>query len=811
MTSPPEGAARKANPRKKVLSILLVAALLLGSYGLWVTFGKDRSGYEEISIRDVLHLTSTRQDTAGSVIASDEDPMLGLIATPAACWYDIGGSGSERYGLKPLLFAPGGELDLPQERFILNTGSGNAMLLGDVSYPGGGGFSTEGSPSAMSREMARHMFTHAAGALVVQDSQTGYELGLIAAPMASYLNIPVIVAGRSSDWKAAGSLLRDLGADYIIALGSSAEDRARDLGFKAVQLETHRDIQRSVLTVIQDRFGAIDYLTMTNPADVGPIEVYTRETQEYIQDISNVRVETGNFQTDIIGESEHFFDIAVPAGTTRVQIWINFTNVEGTPLDPVKETMEVEPMIFAYLYDTDGRIAAFAPSFSLGVGQNYLETQTFDHSGGFELRVKVYYGIDGLNTFAGTNLGISRIDGVYTVEAAVSTLESPHMPLYPDLSMMAPYLTASHGGALIADPEFELTQEDYEADAAGYATTAGYEPELGDLVNRRVDYAVQALNDTVMALDDFGLMDGYLGGPAWLAILAGPNMVPQHYVPKDPDWVENVIYGAAWPTDNWYNMGEQLSVARPLGHDVGDVSALIARTLFFEDYAEGHTAMIKQQWGESEDWGTNFHFLAGEMGGRTGWFFWQNGFATEVEEHGFNSEEYYREKDNDRQTMLLKGAYERANYFDMMVHGNWYCYVPELNGIDSYSTGVRNSDILKAPEDWELGPSTVVSGSCLLGRIDGIPPAQSITTAFIHAGINALFAATRSTGSEAKAGTIETSLIYDDVSVGEAMRADKLVNREAAAYYVRLCFGDPAFNPYEPENGYSDQGRPVLA
>ena len=50
--------------------------------------------------------------------------------------------------------------------------------------------------------------------------------------------------------------------------------------------------------------------------------------------------------------------------------------------------------------------------------------------------------------------------------------------------------------------------------------------------------------------------------------------------------------------------------------------------------------------------------------------------------------------ENDRQTMLLRGAYERANYFDMMVHGNWYCYVPELNGVDSYSQGVRNSDMI---------------------------------------------------------------------------------------------------------------------
>jgi len=160
--------------------------------------------------------------------------------------------------------------------------------------------------------------------------------------------------------------------------------------------------------------------------------------------------------------------------------------------------------------------------------------------------------------------------------------------------------------------------------------------------------------------------------------------------------------------------------------------------------------------------------------------------------------------------MVRLGAYERANYLDLMMHGNWYWYSPELNGMDSYSTSVKVSDIMKSPHDWELGPSTIITGVCLLGRIDGIPPRQSITFAFIHAGINAFFSSTRSTGNEAKAGTVEQSLLFDDVSVGEALRLDKLENQEPPAFYVRTLYADPAFNPYEPENGFGNQGRPIL-
>jgi hypothetical protein len=422
----------------------------------------------------------------------------------------------------------------------------------------------------------------------------------------------------------------------------------------------------------------------------------------------------------------------------------------------------------------------------------------------------VYYGTDGLNTYAGTEFGVSNIEASYEISVTTSTLSKPHLPIYPKLSSLAPYVTAAHGGIVLADTNFELTSDGYELEAAGYGTGAWYETSLHGAVNERVEYVVEKLNETIESLNDFNLYESYMNGPAWLAILAGSNMIPQYYEAKDASWIEDVVYGTGWATDNKYSLELQLSNTRIIGRSIGDVSTLVARTLFYEPYVNGHSQLIKQEYGNSEEWGNNFHFLAGEMGGRTGWFFWQRSFAPEVESHGFQTEEYYQDYENDRQTMIRLGAYERANYFDLMMHGNWYWYVPELNGMDSYSTAVKVSDIIKAPADWELGPSTYVTGSCILGRIDGITPRQSMTFAFMHAGVNAFFSASRSTGSEAKAGTIEQSLLYDDISVGEALRLDKHTNQEPAAFYVRNLFADPAFNPYEPENGFSNQGRPEL-
>ncbi len=806
--------------RKKMFAIAIAVMIAIASLVAVLILSQTDDQLHEIYISEVLELTSTRNTIEDIVITSDESPMLPLISTPAACWYDIGGmaenSGEADYddtshGLKPLFIATDGELTSAHHRFIDYCELTTAMVIGTVqSTSTDETFTAEGTPAQISIVVAEYIYSSAAGALIVQDDPEGYNLGVVAAPIASYLNIPVVVVDAFTDYGSLKSHLNALDVKYTINIGESASYIARQLGFKCILLETSEEINDNVLQVIQHRFGEINYITMTNPSDVVPPDVDERNLEVLKGSVNNLKVQTGNLENDIVGESTQTFDISVPEGINRVQIYINFTKVESTPLDPLKKTIEIEPHIFAYLYGPSDQLVAFAPSFSYDVGRDYLETQTINAPGTYRLVVDVYYGTKGFNTYAGTQFGVSKIDAEYDVTVVTSTQSTPHLSWYPKMSMMAPYLTAAHGGLVLADPDFELTTEDYALEAEGYSTGPYYETGLHDVVNRKVEYVVAKLNQTVEYLSTYDLLDGYLDGPAWLAILAGPNMIPQHYEPKDPSWVEDVIYGVGWPTDLQYSMDLTLSNARILGRDIGDVSALIARTLFYEPYTEGHSNLIKQQYGATEEWKNNFHFLAGELGGRTGWFFWQREFASEVEDHGFQSEEYYQNYENDRQTMIAMGAYERANYFDLMMHGNWYWYVPEMNGVDEYSTSVKNSDLMKAPNDWELGPSIYNSGSCILGRIDGISPVQSLTFAFVHAGINAFFSSTRSTGSEAKAGTIERGLLYDDISVGEAIRRDKQENQEPAAYYVRMLYADPAFNPYEPENGYSDQGRPKL-
>jgi len=125
--------------------------------------------------------------------------------------------------------------------------------------------------------------------------------------------------------------------------------------------------------------------------------------------------------------------------------------------------------------------------------------------------------------------------------------------------------------------------------------------------------------------------------------------------------------------------------------------------------------------------------------------------------------------------------------------------------LDSYSKAFDVAHV----KNWVYDkPSIFLSSACLMGRTDGLPPQMNIGLAMLHAGCNGFVGATRETGQESGLTVLENHLIVDDWSIGEALRGEKQIDTEPPTFYVRMLYGDPAFNPYEPMNGFSSQGRP---
>jgi hypothetical protein len=773
-----------------VISLIIIGTSLL----LMFQIGRKDVGNRTISISEVLDLTSKRRDIDHDhVLLENGNRSMAFIGTYLSCWYDISDGSSH---LLPLLIE---DPDCTR-RVKTNLGLNSPINLDCPRL------STNGYLQFSTR-IASTCFERSKGMMVMGTDNDDYNLGLITAPLSSYLNIPVVIVDEMDDPSRIRDLIGSLKTDYIIPVGDLALKKCKSMGVNVIPVTDTDEAYNATSIVIEDRFGRLDYITLTNPSDTIPVAVTKELVSTQIQDFNSLAIETNTVDVDLLGESVSTHPVDIEEGIVNLRIEVGFTEVIAQPLDPLKEEINVEPMSFITLSDPQGRLVGSSPSFSVGSGNNYIETLVLDNPGEYELKVKVYFGIKGASTMAGSSFGISRLKGSYSIETHNTILSDTNLPYYANFSILSPYLSASRGGMVIADPDMSLYSGDYRDMASGYSTGPWYERDLMEYATSKAHSNAELLSASIDVLPDV-LRTSYLEEHGWLALLGGGTMIPMAYEEKDPSWEEDEVWGAGWATDLPYSLDLALSVGRPLGRSVADCSVLIARTLFYEEYTEGHISEMESDYGNEGSWKDHFHFLAGEGGGRTGWLFHQREFSATAREHGFDTEIYMQDYENGREYLVARGVFERANYFEMVLHGDWSWFSPELNGWDQYSTGIRVSDILKEPGDWELGPSVFISGVCLLGRIGGLRPEQSITQTFIHAGVNAFFSATRSTGQDAKAGPIEEGLLFDDLSTGEALRKDKRENDELPTYFVRTLYGDPAFDPYEPENGYGDQGRP---
>jgi len=807
---PPVTGGEGSLSRKKKLLALLAASLLVIAGVAFLPGALLGPAPKTIGFNEVLRLPSQRKPAAEqSVAVPSSEPFLGLAAAPAACWYDISKHEGEASGLLPLLIIDGSPDDA-QYRLLDYLGRNDVLSIGETGPGVTPTTELTGNQQDVSVRLAKHLFSRAAGILAVPLTQKGYELGVAAAPLASYLNIPIILVRSPADWKGLAGQLSALHLQYVMVVGGGWEAASSGMGLSAVDLGSMKAVRNACALAVADRFGALNYIAAANPADATPPEIKGSSENVTTDTITDLKMVVVGKEMDIIGSGGRSYDIDVPGGTVLTEIFVNITSLDD-PLRQVKRAAGVNPMISMEVFDQSGRLIAYAPSMAYLPSRAWTDFLSVEAPGKATVSVSMYYGTKGFGAMPLPGpTGYSRIDATFDLTVRHTLLGKPHLPRIPNLSMLSPYLAASHGGLVYADPAWELTSENYTRTASGHSTWPSYDEELQSKVNGDIEGSAARLQSFVDGLQSYKagngtLKDSYLSGPAWLALLGDANMLPMYY--EQPGAQGDYPWGGSGlATDNLYTLNFTLSAARPIGRSVADSSTLVARTLFYEEYSAGHSARIAAEYPLNNDWGTNYMFLYGEAGGQTGYIFWQADFSREVEQHGFHSEVWGQNSKNDRQTMEAAGAYLRANYMEFMLHGNWYWFVPELNGVDQYSTSVKNTDIFS----WDLGPSVYLTAACLMGRIDGIPAEEAICANFIHAGLNAFVGATRSTGSESGTRWMEWDLLYNDTSMGEALRLSKVDHPEEPTLSVRTLYGDPAFNPFEPENGYSDQGRPVL-
>jgi hypothetical protein len=724
---------------------------------------------------------SERKPIEDLLLASNKHPHYSLLAASIACWY----TKPNFTGLKPILLHKNGVLSENNQRFLnqyLSNPNDTLLILGtpcSTTYPT---TTLLGSPSKVSIAAATHTFQTSSHVLLLSDDLANYQLNLHATPLASYLNIPLVFIDTNNTDIAV--LCEQLNVSTAIIIGNQTIELP---GINLLRFATIMEIQQLLISTISTMFSAINYLTITNPSDIKTPPVISINKTDTSADILTTQLTLLGKTITLRGTNHHTVNITVPEGYQQIDIQTTCAPKNKGWSNLFKD----HPLISLKLYDPAQQLIAYSSSQAETPRHASVQTFSCNHSGTYQLQLQLYHGFKG-GYFS--LRGLSRVNTAVTISTQLTTYSEPYIPPIQNLSSLAPYLTAAHGGIVIANTNFSLIDTQYQQIAQGTAAGPWYTEKLQNHSNEKVHTILTHVNQTLSILETNQLLESYLSGPAWLALLGDTQMLPMYYYqPSQPGIPEKGL-----PSDNPYSLNNNLSVGRIMSWNIQDTAVLLARTFFYE--------IICGQPTEQESWHNRFSFIFGEGFGETGGIFHQIPYARKLRQYDFDAR-VYGDLRNSRQLTTMLETYVGANYIEYLGHGDWFWFTPSLYGLDIYSKAIDVAHV----RNWIFEkPSVFLSSACLMGRVDGIGPTSAIGLTFLHAGCNAFIGATRETGSEAGLETMEDLLIIDNFSIGEALRGEKQVDQELPTYYVRVLFGDPAFNPYEPLNGFSNQGTPIL-
>jgi len=257
---------------KKIVSLGL--AILLLAIGLGVLFlEKPEKKAGELTVEDLLLSRSERTVTECTVLSSGQTPYHTMIGTPIACYYDTTPESTRTQHIGPLLVAES-DTSRPVERFLEMYEPKNVIGLGDIGTDIEPNIQVGGAnPRTVSELMAVKLWEHSDGVILVKaNCQNAYNIAVATVPLASYVNIPVIVT-HSLD-SSLRATLEKLGVKYSIVCGNLDSYGKKALVLKGgennleTELEIIQDLTREFIEHPDGLNNKVTYITMANPLDI---------------------------------------------------------------------------------------------------------------------------------------------------------------------------------------------------------------------------------------------------------------------------------------------------------------------------------------------------------------------------------------------------------------------------------------------------------------------------------------------------------------------------------------------------------------
>lgn len=524
-------------------------------------------------------------DFPTALMVYDTSPFYALIATPIAVHYDPNGT----QHLIPMYVKDPDNPSTAVQR-------AESMIGRYADYIVGGS-----SPERASLAAAVLLWDQTNTAVLLSDDQEGYNLGVAIAPLASYQSIPIIVAHEFDD--TVNEALTYIGAQHLYVCGNFTIPGE----YTVLHFTSTKQIQDATLDILHNQFGSTPtYLTLTNPLDTVAPTILNSTFYEF----------NGTTPSTIVLPSQAFNMLLHGAGTVQeIEIPANYTyarvSIDLRNLNPVEADLLGDRIMFMFedsqnetlfYSSTAGGIPITAPDGTIVDDRIHFETVIYNKPGVYHVLI---YG-----QFFGSKMGD------YNLKVRIDSLNTPIVPLMPNLSSLAPYLTAYHQGLLLANTSYAFALDQgvlYNGTQVTGVTQPGGNYEVGPASNAHTKTIHDNLNMLLAALagidpnDTQALREHYLANPVYLAIVADPTMVPMYFY-HNPDGMADTHNGAIMgfyvPSDFYladidpkiddpendtfsYWPCQENIVGRPTGADAQDLSALLDRTFFYNDILDG--------------------------------------------------------------------------------------------------------------------------------------------------------------------------------------------------------------------------------
>jgi hypothetical protein len=592
------------NKNDKLIAIIGVIILIISSIGIF-TFAPGGTQPAVTDIEDFLTIDSKySQELSGSAVTvSDDSPFYSLIATPLAVHYDYNGEQE----IIPLYVEnqtnPSSTIDKLKDYYLEPF---EEIIDGKFSYS---------SVEDFSLQIAERFWKKSEGALIITDDYEGYQMGINAVPIASYLSIPVIACDQfDSD---VTRVLSRLDVKKLIICGdelSGYEDN-----YQYMELLTEDQIIETVIKIVQNKFGEVNYITMTNPIDAWPPDVLdTKEIHfEKTTINSNTMVDgTIKFVTTL-GSGVTWGPFEIPKDYKYALVQLEGINHNDNGVDEFgdRASFKLNPVAEdeAPLTGMNGISTAYTPAIRDGTG-NIIKDYAYTE--------KVLYDCGG-KEYIVTASGKWAADeqGDVSAKVTIKKLEHPIYPMIHKHSPLAPYLTAYHKGIVFGRQDFAFVADDDVITDDGKTSPGFYLPgrnfELVPMSNRHVfDNIHKPLNNLLAKIADIPhekksdlsyLRNHYKQNPIYITLLGGHTVLPRIFYDNEVEPLNDPYYygfaGGGTQSDNIYGNIDPVEydysntandvyseypfmeniVGRLAAYDMQDVDALIVRNIFYND------------------------------------------------------------------------------------------------------------------------------------------------------------------------------------------------------------------------------------